>query len=143
MELTLFAVPLICEPLTCQPIAFCQDNFKHLSGLTLSDTGASSPERPDEEKAALWEFCLGQWASPHRSKTKPPSSHIPSAVMCKHWMTDYGPSGIWNLLASRVLIALCLMSSRIRFISLMGGMRYHSHGSTVVTSCNYDKQKRQ
>ena len=37
-QLTLYAVPNICEPLTCQPIAFCRDNFEHLSGLPLADT---------------------------------------------------------------------------------------------------------
>lgn len=36
-QLTLFTVPIICEPLTCQPISFCRDNFKHLSGLPLAD----------------------------------------------------------------------------------------------------------
>ena len=36
-QLTLFVVPLICEPLTCQPVVFCRDNFPHLSGLTLAD----------------------------------------------------------------------------------------------------------
>ena len=37
-QFTLYAVPNICEPLTCQPIAFCQENFEHLSGLSLADT---------------------------------------------------------------------------------------------------------
>ena len=36
-QLTLFVVPLICEPLTGQHIAFSQDHFQHLSGLTLAD----------------------------------------------------------------------------------------------------------
>ena len=34
-QFTLYAVPNICKPLTCQPIAFCQE---HLSGLPLADT---------------------------------------------------------------------------------------------------------
>ena len=36
-QFTLFVVPLICEPLTCQSVVFCRDNFLHLSGLTLAD----------------------------------------------------------------------------------------------------------
>ena len=37
-QLTLFAVPTICEPLASQPIAFCQNNYKHLTGLDLVDS---------------------------------------------------------------------------------------------------------
>ena len=37
-QLSLFTVPLICEPLMCQPVAFCQANFQHLSDLTLADS---------------------------------------------------------------------------------------------------------
>ena len=36
-QLTLFAVPLICEPLTCQSITFCENKSKHLAGLPLAD----------------------------------------------------------------------------------------------------------
>ena len=36
-QLMLFTVPLICEPLTCQPVSFCQGNFKHLVGFDLAD----------------------------------------------------------------------------------------------------------
>lgn len=37
-QLTLLAVPMICEPLASQPIAFCQNNYEHLSGLDLADS---------------------------------------------------------------------------------------------------------
>ena len=37
-SLTLFAVPSICERLASPPIAFCRDNFEHLSGLDLADS---------------------------------------------------------------------------------------------------------
>ena len=37
-ELTLFAVPMICDPLASQPIAFCRSSYEHLSGLDLADT---------------------------------------------------------------------------------------------------------
>ena len=40
--LTLFAVPLICEPLTCQPVSLCQESFGHLSHLTLADPSDGS-----------------------------------------------------------------------------------------------------
>ena len=36
-HLTLFTVPFICEPLACQPVSFCQENFDHLAGLDLAD----------------------------------------------------------------------------------------------------------
>ena len=41
-QLTLFTVPTICEPLSSQPISFCQSNYKHLSGLDLADTADGS-----------------------------------------------------------------------------------------------------
>ena len=37
-QLTLLAVSMICEPLASQPIAFCQNNYEHLSGLDLADS---------------------------------------------------------------------------------------------------------
>ena len=36
-QLMLFTVPLICEPLSCQPVTLCQDKFDHLMGLDLAD----------------------------------------------------------------------------------------------------------
>ena len=93
-QLTLFVVPLICEPLTCQPIVFCRDNFQRLSGLTLADpsdgqeqlevdilmtnTGASSLERPDNEKMDPLQFkpswdgcCQNQLTFLQRTKLGP------------------------------------------------------------------------
>ena len=29
---------MICEPFTCQPVAFCQVNYQHLAGLVLADS---------------------------------------------------------------------------------------------------------
>ena len=29
---------MICEPFTCQPVAFCQVNYQHLAGLALADS---------------------------------------------------------------------------------------------------------
>lgn len=37
MELELFAVPLICEPLAAQPISICKERYDHLMGLELAD----------------------------------------------------------------------------------------------------------
>lgn len=37
-QLTLFTVPMICGPLASQPIAFCRNNYEHLSGLDLADS---------------------------------------------------------------------------------------------------------
>ncbi len=36
-QLKLFTVPIICEPLSCQPVSVCQDSFDHLMGLDLAD----------------------------------------------------------------------------------------------------------
>ena len=40
--LKLFVVPLICEPVTCKPVSFCQDNFDHLAQLDLADPSDGS-----------------------------------------------------------------------------------------------------
>ena len=37
-HLMLFAVPMICEPVSCQPISFCQTDFDHLTGIDLADS---------------------------------------------------------------------------------------------------------
>ena len=38
MTLTLLAVPLICDPLSAQPIELCQEKYSHLAELQLADT---------------------------------------------------------------------------------------------------------
>ena len=35
--LSLYAVPVICEPFNCQPVTLCQINYPHLAGLPLAD----------------------------------------------------------------------------------------------------------
>ena len=35
--LSLYAVPVICEPFNCQPVTLCQMNYPHLAGLPLAD----------------------------------------------------------------------------------------------------------
>ena len=40
-QLTLFAVPTICEPVACQPVSFCQSDFSHLTGIELADSSNS------------------------------------------------------------------------------------------------------
>lgn len=39
----LFTVPLICKPLSCQPVSLCQDTFDHLVSLDLADPSDGSP----------------------------------------------------------------------------------------------------
>ena len=34
--LSLYAVPVICEPFNCQPVTLCQMNYPHLAGLPLA-----------------------------------------------------------------------------------------------------------
>ena len=41
-QLMLFTIPLICEPLSCQPVSLCQDSFDHLVGLDLADPSDGS-----------------------------------------------------------------------------------------------------
>ena len=36
-QLTLFTVPTICEPIACQPISICCNDFNHLAGMDLAD----------------------------------------------------------------------------------------------------------
>ena len=36
-QLMLFTIPLISEPLLCQPVSLCQDTFDHLTSLDLAD----------------------------------------------------------------------------------------------------------
>ena len=38
VELSLFTVPYICEPLSVQPISLCTRSFKHIMSLELADT---------------------------------------------------------------------------------------------------------
>lgn len=35
------SVPLICEPLTNQPILYANDNYAHLAGLDLADSATA------------------------------------------------------------------------------------------------------
>ena len=36
-QLMLFTVPTICEPIACQPISICCNDFEHLAGMDLAD----------------------------------------------------------------------------------------------------------
>ena len=38
VELTLYTVPYICEPLSVQPISVCAQSYDHLSCLELADS---------------------------------------------------------------------------------------------------------
>ena len=40
--MTLFVVPLICEPLTCQPVSFCRDKFDNLEDHDLANPSDGS-----------------------------------------------------------------------------------------------------
>ena len=44
MELTLFTVPLICEPLTGQLISLCTKKYEHLAQLDLANNGSLDNE---------------------------------------------------------------------------------------------------
>jgi len=38
IQLMFFTVPMICEPLSCQPIAYTEEKYNHLSDLDLADS---------------------------------------------------------------------------------------------------------
>jgi UDP-glucose 6-dehydrogenase len=38
IELQLLTTPIICEPITAQPIALCANSYEHLSDLRLADS---------------------------------------------------------------------------------------------------------
>ena len=40
-------VPLICEPLSCQPIAYTNQRYDHLANLDLADSSRVGDERLD------------------------------------------------------------------------------------------------
>ena len=41
---TLFSVPKICEPLTCNSLVDCREVYPHLSGLEFADESEGDPE---------------------------------------------------------------------------------------------------
>ena len=41
-QFSMFVVPLICQPLTCQPVDLCKERFEHLAGLELADSSDGS-----------------------------------------------------------------------------------------------------
>ena len=43
-QLVLHTVPLICKPLSCQPVSLCQEKFEHLVGLDLADPAEDSSQ---------------------------------------------------------------------------------------------------
>ena len=36
-EILLYTIPVICRPIACQPISFCQHRYDHLKGIELAD----------------------------------------------------------------------------------------------------------
>ena len=74
--LTLFSVPLICEPLTCQPVSFCQENFGHApSQLHLADPSDGASHLNIDiliGSDQYWELVTGEtsrgpaWSSGHQ-----------------------------------------------------------------------------
>ena len=74
-HLTLFTVPLICKPLACQPVLFCQENFDHLTGLDLADpSDGRSPLAIDILIGSdqYWELITGET---HRGNSGPVAIH--------------------------------------------------------------------
>jgi len=37
-QLSSYAAPMICEPFTCQPVAYCQVKYQHLAGLAFANS---------------------------------------------------------------------------------------------------------
>ena len=75
MELELFSVPLICEPLVAQPISLCKVKYDHLSQLELADysDGVSAVEIDVLIGSDYyWEFATGRMS---RGRSGPIAIH--------------------------------------------------------------------
>ena len=124
-HLTLFTVPLICEPLACQPVSFCQENFNHLAGLDLADPSDGwSPLAIDILIGSdqYWKLITGEthrgnsgpvaihtelgWILP--GPTASPTQDLPSACLVTHTLQieslpqdmqalDYQLKSFWEL----------------------------------------------
>lgn len=62
-ELSLYAVPVICEPFNCQPVTLCQTSYPHLAELPLADP-SDGRERLDVSiligSDQYWTFITGE-----------------------------------------------------------------------------------
>lgn len=62
-ELSLYAVPVICEPFNCQPVTLCQTSYPHLAELPLADP-SDGQERLDVSiligSDQYWSFINGE-----------------------------------------------------------------------------------
>ena len=86
-QLRLLVVPLICEPLTYQPISFCRANFDHLYDLDFADLSNSSSCAAVDiliGSDLYWDLVTGEsiaWncppiVPPHQAKHSEPSGKI-------------------------------------------------------------------
>lgn len=62
IELHLLTTPIICEPLTAQPIALCVNSYEHLSELRLADSSDGNAAMEDDLLVGsdyYWELTTG------------------------------------------------------------------------------------
>ena len=62
-QFSMFVVPLIFQPLTCQPVDLCKERFEHLAGLELADSSDGSSHMEVNMLVGsdqYWELMTGQ-----------------------------------------------------------------------------------
>ena len=63
-QISLYTTPLICQPLTYQPISLCQDKFEHIMDLELADTSETNSHYLDVDiligSDQYWNFITGE-----------------------------------------------------------------------------------
>ena len=60
-ELELFSVPVICQPLTSQPIGLCKEAYHHLSNLELADCSEDDSMEVDLLIGSNYYWKLSYW----------------------------------------------------------------------------------
>ncbi len=61
MLLSLYVMPIICEPLMGQPIATCTEQYPHLTGLELADCSSNDLNMPVDVLIGSDYYCKLGW----------------------------------------------------------------------------------
>ena len=89
-HLTLYSIPIICEPLPHQPVTFCQDQFEHLAGLNLADPADDDTQLEIDVLIGLnhyWTLTTGEL---RRGRCRPSCSQY------KAWMGIIRPHSLYR-----------------------------------------------
>ena len=160
-DLELFSVPVICQPLTSQPIEFCKETYRYLSNLDLADYS----EDGDSMEVDLligcnyyWKFATGEiyrgeegpvaintrvgWilsgAVAKEDKQKSIFSFLNAHVLKVNTYLqqpedlDAVLHSFWNLESLVPQIVRCLRSLRKQFSLRQAVMKLHCHGKKDI-----------